>query len=256
MISNTEELASVWHLPTSGTDIPKLKWVKSKEATPPTILPESGVLIGESVFRGESKPVFVTDEDRRRHIYLIGQTGTGKSTLLVNMVASDIKEGKGLAIIDPHGELIESIVGLVPEERAKDVIIFDPSDLDSPLGLNMLEYNPARPEEKTFIVNEMQSIFNKLFTAETMGPMFEQYMRNALLLLMEDMPQEPATLIEVPRIFTDTEFRKRKLARIQNPVVIDFWEKEAVKAGGEASLANMTPYITSKFNNFIANDYM
>ena len=255
MILNTEELASVWHLPTSGTDIPKLKWVKSKEATPPTILPESGVLIGESVFRGESKPVYVTDEDRRRHIYLIGQTGTGKSTLLVNMVASDIKEGKGLAIIDPHGELIESIVGLVPEERAKDVIIFDPSDLDSPLGLNMLEYNPARPEEKTFIVNEMQSIFNKLFTAETMGPMFEQYMRNALLLLMDD-PNEHATLIEVPRVFTDSEFRKRLLAKATNPTVKDFWEKEAVKAGGEASLANMTPYITSKFNNFISNDYI
>ena len=89
-----------------------------------------------------------------------------------------------------------------------------------------------------------------------MGPMFEQYMRNALLLMMEDMPNEPATLVEVPRIFTDTAYRARKLARIHNPVVIDFWEKEAVKAGGEASLANMTPYITSKFGGFISNDYM
>jgi len=138
----------------------------------------------------------------------------------------------------------------------KDVIYFDPSDLWKPLGLNMLDYNFDRPEEKTFIVNEMQSIFNKLFVAETMGPMFEQYMRNALLLLMEDMPNEPATLMEVPRVFTDSEFRRRKLSRITNPIVRDFWEKEAVKAGGEASLANMTPYITSKFNNFIANDYM
>jgi hypothetical protein len=102
----------------------------------------------------------------------------------------------------------------------------------------------------------MQSIFNKLFPPETMGPMFEQYMRNALLLLMEDSVNEPATLIEVPRIFTDVEFRNKKLARIHNAVVIDFWQKEAVKAGGEASLANMTPYITSKFNNFISNDYM
>ena len=102
----------------------------------------------------------------------------------------------------------------------------------------------------------MQGIFNKLFSQETMGPMFEQYMRNALLLLMEDMPNEPATLIEVPRVFTDHEWRREKLSRITNPVLRDFWEKEAVKAGGEASLANMTPYITSKFNNFIANDYM
>ncbi len=255
MVLNTEELASVWHLPISSTEIPKLKWLKSKEATPPTILPGSGVLIGESVFRSESKQVYITDEDRRRHIYVIGQTGTGKSTLLVNMVTSDIKKGEGLAIIDPHGELVESIIALVPEERAKDVIVFDPSDLDNPLGLNMLEYNPDRPEEKTFIVNEMQSIFNKLFTAETMGPMFEQYMRNALLLLMDD-PNEHATLIEVPRIFTDPEFRKRLLAKATNPTVKDFWEKEAAKAGGEASLANMTPYITSKFNNFISNDYI
>jgi hypothetical protein len=102
----------------------------------------------------------------------------------------------------------------------------------------------------------MQSIFNRLFSQETMGPMFEQYMRNALLLLMEDIENEPATLVEVPRVFTDKEFRMRKLAKAKNPIVIDFWTKEAEKAGGDASLANMTPYITSKFNNFIANDYV
>ncbi len=120
----------------------------------------------------------------------------------------------------------------------------------------MVEASVEETEGATFIVNELQSIFNRLFTAETMGPMFEQYMRNALLLLMEDMKNEPATLVEVPRIFTDPEFRKRKLSRVQNPVVIDFWEKEAVKTSGEQGLANMTPYITSKFNNFIANDYI
>ncbi|TSC83335.1 MAG: hypothetical protein G01um101419_18 [Parcubacteria group bacterium Gr01-1014_19] len=255
-VLNTDEIASIWHLPTSLTEIPKLKWIKSKEAAPPpAILPENGNLIGASNFRGETKNIFLTDEDRRRHIYVIGQTGTGKSTLLVNMARSDIESGKGVAVVDPHGELIESILGLVPENRMKDVVLFDPGDLQKPLGLNMLEYNPNRPEEKTFIVNEMQSIFNKLFNPETMGPMFEQYMRNALLLLMDD-PNEHATIMEVPRIFTDVEYRKRLLQKATNPTVIDFWEKEAVKAGGEASLANMTPYITSKFNNFISNDYM
>ena len=125
------------------------------------------------------------------------------------------------------------------------------------MGMNMLDYNFEQPEEKTFIVNEMINIFDKLYDLKTTGgPMFEQYMRNALLLMMEDMPNEPATLIEVPRIFSDPAYRNRKLARIKNPVVIDFWEKEATKAGGEASLANMTPYITSKFSSFIANDYM
>ena len=256
MILSSEEICSFFHLPIASTDTPKLKWLKSKEAPPPPNLPKEGLLIGESSFRGESKPVYISREDRMRHIYLIGQTGTGKSTLLANMFIEDIKAGKGIAVIDPHGDLVENALSFIPKERIEDVIYFDPGDLERPLGLNMLDYNFSKPEEKTFIVNEMQSIFNKLFPPETMGPMFEQYMRNALLLLMEDMPNEPATLIEVPRIFTDDEYRERKLLRISNPVVIDFWEKEAIKVGGEASLANMTPYITSKFNNFIANDYM
>ena len=256
IILNTEEIASLFHLPISTTETPKVKWLKAKEASPPNSLPTAGTLIGHTVFRGQSQPVYITDEDRRRHIYLIGQTGTGKSTAMGDMILEDIKRGRGVAIIDPHGELAEVALAHVPKERFDDLIYFDPSDFMRPMGLNMLDFNFQKPEEKTFIVNEMQSIFNKLFPPETMGPMFEQYMRNALLLLMEDMPNEPATLIEVPRVFTDAEFRKRKLARIHNPVVIDFWEKEASKAGGDASLNNMTPYITSKFNNFISNDYM
>ncbi|MBI4087478.1 MAG: type IV secretion system DNA-binding domain-containing protein [Candidatus Liptonbacteria bacterium] len=256
MLLSAEEIASFYHFPTALTETPRIKWLKSKEAPPPANLPASGIQIGESLFRGQTKPVYITHEDRRRHVYTIGQTGTGKSTLLGNMIIEDIKQGRGVAIIDPHGDLVGNALGFIPKDRIDDLIYFDPADLERPLGLNMLDYNFDRPEEKTFIVNEMQSIFNKLFPPETMGPMFEQYMRNALLLLMEDMPNEPATLIEVPRVFTDAEYRARKLERIQNPVVIDFWEKEAVKAGGEASLANMTPYITSKFNNFISNDYM
>ncbi len=256
MILTSEEVASVFHFPISQTDTPRVKWLKSKDAPPPAELPSDGTPLGESLFRGERKKIYVAEEDRRRHVYVIGQTGTGKSTLLSNMIIEDIRKGKGVALIDPHGDLVESVLAAIPKERAEDVILFDPGDLERPLGMNMLDYSADRPEERTFIVNEMQSIFNKLFPPETMGPMFEQYMRNALLLLMEDMATEPATLIEVPRVFTDPEFRAKKLARIKNAVVIDFWQKEAVKAGGEASLANMTPYITSKFNNFISNDYM
>ncbi len=256
LILNAVELASVFHLPTPLTGVQKIKWLKSKEAPAPAELPTSGVVLGENIFRGARKTIMLSDDDRRRHLYIIGQTGTGKSALLKNMAVNDLRNGKGLAVIDPHGDLADGILSLVPKERYDDVIVFDPADLERPVGLNMLEYDFARPEEKTFIVNEMQSIFNKLFPPETMGPMFEQYMKNALLLLMEDMPNEPATLMEVPRVFTDAEFRERKLARIKNPAVIDFWEKEAVKAGGEAALQNMTPYITSKFNNFTANDYI
>ncbi|MEK7212227.1 MAG: DUF87 domain-containing protein, partial [Patescibacteria group bacterium] len=238
MTLSSEEIASFYHFPTSSTETPRVKWLKSKEAPPPANIPNQGIRIGQSFFRGEAKPIYITDDDRRRHLYTVGQTGTGKSTLLGNLVIQDIQAGRGVAVIDPHGDLADSILAHIPRERMDDLIYFDPADIWKPLGLNMLDYNQDRPEEKTFIVNEMQGIFNKLFLAETMGPMFEQYMRNALLLLMEDMANEPATLVEVPRIFTDVEYRRRKLARIKNPIVIDFWEKEAIKAGGEASLAN------------------
>lgn len=257
MILNTEELAGMFHLPSSTTLSSRIMWLKSKEAAPPVDLPTQGTKIGESDFKGDIRPIFITDEDRRRHVYIIGQTGTGKSALITNMAAEDIAQGKGVAVLDPHGDLIEKILSLVPKERADDVILFDPGYIQKPIGLNMLEYDFDKPEQKTFIVNEMLSIFDRLYDMKTAGgPMFEMYMRNALLLLMEDAPNEPATLMEVPRLFTDNEYRAQKLARITNPVVVDFWTKEAVKVGGEASLSNMSPYITSKFNNFIANDYM
>ena len=257
MTLSAEEIASFCHFPISSTDTPKVKWLKSKEAPPPENLPKEGLLLGESDFRGQRKPVYMGDDDRRRHLYLIGQTGTGKSTLIGNLVKEDIQSGKGLAIIDPHGDLVENALGFVPKERMDDVIYFNPGDLARPMGLNMLDYNFDRPEEKTFIINEMINIFDKLYDLKTTGgPMFEQYMRNALLLMMEDMPNEPTTLVEVPRIFSDPVWRNKKLERIHNPVVVDFWQKEAAKAGGDASLANMTPYITSKFNTFISNDYM
>lgn len=256
MILNTEELASLFHLPSSSTLSTRIKWLKSKEAPPPSDLPETGTPIGESTYRGEIKTIRITEDDRRRHVYTVGQTGVGKSTLLVDMALDDIKKGKGVAVIDPHGDLIDTLTGLIPPERMNDVIVFDPGYTKKPMGLNMLDYDFNRPEEKTFIVNEIQGIFNRLFLAETMGPMFEQYMRNALLLLMEDAVNEPATFVEVPRIFTDEDYRTKKLDRITNPVVVDFWTKEAIKVGGEASLSNMAPYITSKFNNFISNDYL
>ncbi len=261
MILNSEEIVSMFHFTTPFSEIPRVKSLKAKTAPPPSELPREGVLLGESVYRGEGREVRIHDEDRRRHLYIVGQTGTGKSNLITTMAAQDIRQGKGVAVIDPHGDLAHAVLGQVPESRAGDVIVFDPSDLLRPLGLNMIEYDFSRPEQKTFIVNEMVSIFDKLYDLKvTGGPMFEQYMRNALLLLMEDASPpaggEPATLMEVARVFTDAEYRKRKLARIKNPTVQDFWKKEAEKAGGEAALANITPYITSKFNTFTANDYM
>lgn len=257
IILNTEELASMFHLPSFSSDVPKIKWLKSKEAAAPANLPKSGTLIGKTSFRGQSQPVYIAEDDRRRHVYIVGQTGTGKTTLVANMAIEDIRNGKGVSIIDPHGELIEKILGQIPKERVDDVIVFDPGDLLRPLGMNMLEYDLDKPEQKTFIVNELFNILDKLYDMKTVGgPMFEQYMKNAILLLMEDMTNEPATLMELQKLFTDNDYRNRKLARIKNPVVIDFWEKEAAKATGDWSLANMGLYVNSKFNNFTANDYM
>lgn len=255
-VLSTEELASIFHFPISTTETPKLKWLKSKLAAAPANIPESGLILGKNVYRGEETVVRLGEDDRRRHLYIVGQTGTGKSSLIQELARQDIEDGKGIGIIDPHGELVENILGLIPSSRLEALVLFDPSDLAKPMGLNMLEYSPSHPEQKTFIVNELINIFDKLYDLKaTGGPMFEQYTRNALLLLMDD-PNEPATLMEVPKVLADKEYRTRLLAKCQDPAVKNFWEKEAEKAGGEAALANMVPYITSKFNIFIANDYM
>ena len=256
MVLNTEELASIFHLPTHTSDVPNVSWLRSKEAPPPEIIPKEGIKLGDSIFRGVTKEIRLTDEDRRRHLYIVGQTGTGKSVLIQNLAMQDMTDNKGLCVIDPHGETIEKILAYVPKERIDDIIVFDPGDRERPLGLNILEHDFNKPEEKTFIVNELIYIFNQLFDKQALGPMFERYMRNALYLLMDDMVNEPATLVEIPRVFTDEGFRQRKLARSTNQQVIDFWTKEVTKTTDDQSLGNFAPYVSSKFDNFISNSYL
>ncbi|MBU2028522.1 type IV secretion system DNA-binding domain-containing protein, partial [Patescibacteria group bacterium] len=256
MILNVEEIASVFHLPISVTEAPKIKWLKSNVAAPPVDIPQEGLILGFNDYRGTKTSIRITDEDRRRHIYTIGQTGTGKSSFLQEMAKQDARNGKGFCFIDPHGQAVEDILSCIPKERAEDVIIFDPSDVERPFGLNMLEYDEKHPEQKTFVINEMIGIFDQLYDLRaTGGPMFEQYMRNAMLLIM-DHPESGSTLMEISKVLADEDFRKMKLSHCQNPIVSDFWTKEAEKAGGEAALANMVPYITSKLTTFISNDMM
>ncbi|MCK5475850.1 MAG: TraM recognition domain-containing protein, partial [Candidatus Pacebacteria bacterium] len=164
--------------------------------------------------------------------------------------------GEGVCVIDPHGDLVEDALSNIPKHRAEDVVLFDPSIIQKPMGLNLLEYDENYPEQKTFVINEMIKIFDKLYDLKsTGGPMFEQYMRNAMLLIMDD-PESGSTLIEISKVLADEEFRKYKLSKCKNFTVVNFWEKEAQKAGGEAALANMVPYITSKLTQFISNDTM
>ncbi len=257
LLLNAEELASFWHFPIHTENAPYAAWVKSKEAPPPMELPEEGIILGKSVFRGQEKIVRILPNDRRRHIYSVGQTGTGKTYLMENLIIQDIQNGEGVCFIDPHGDSIDKILSYIPQNRVDDVVVFDPGDLERPMGLNMLEYDFNRPEQKTFIINELINIFDKLYDLKTTGgPMFEQYLRNALGLIMSDKT-EMATLMDVQRVFTNEEYRARKLTQCSDPTIVEFWQKEAARVtSGEISLQNITPYITSKFNTFVSNDYM
>ena len=256
IILNTEELASLFHFPISTTATPQVKWLKAKQAPVPSDISSEGLILGHNTHRGEDKIIKIEREDRRRHMYIIGQTGTGKSGFLGELIRQDIQNGEGLCVIDPHGDLVEDALSCVPKERAEDVVLFDPSNVQKPMGLNLLEYDENYPEQKTFVINEMIKIFDKLYDLKaTGGPMFEQYMRNAMLLIMDD-PASGSTLIEISKVLADEEFRKYKLSKCKNFTVKNFWEKEAQKAGGEAALANMVPYITSKLTQFISNDTM
>jgi len=253
-----KELATLLHFPVHGVSVaPQFKQARAKTAPAPIDIPQSGTHIGVNVHRGKETDIYITDKDRLRHLYVVGQTGTGKSVLLKNLVIDDIIAGHGVCYIDPHGTDITDVLSAIPPEREKDIIYFDPAYMDRVLGLNMLEYDVKHPEQKTFVVNELFSIFQKLYGAvpESMGPMFEQYFRNATLLVLED-PESGSTLLDISRVMSDEKFRNAKLAKCSNPIVFEFWNKIATKAGGDASLENIVPYITSKFDIFTANDFM
>ncbi len=253
-ILNLEELASIYHFPTHYIETPYIKAAKSITAAPPSDLPEKGVLtIGKVSYRNEERKVcFATPTDRRRHFYYIGQTGTGKSWFMKSMIIQDIINGEGVAVIDPHGELIEDVLAFIPKERIDDVVIFEPFDIERPCGLNMLEYDS--PEQKDFAVQEMIAIFMKLFPPEIIGPMFEHYMRNAMLALMADK-DNPGTLVEIPKMFTDPTFLQQRMAKVSDPVVRSFWTKEWGQTTG-STRSDMLGYVVSKLGRFIENEMM
>ncbi len=256
LVLNSEELASLFHLPHAAMETPKIEWLGARKALPPANLPSEGLLLGVSEYRNHQYEIRIKPQDRRRHMYVIGKSGGGKSVFMKSLVKQDVEDGRGVCIVDPHGDFAEECLEFVPKERAEDVIFFDPSDYDRPMALNMLEFDPKYPQQKTFAVEEMLKIFDQLYDLKaTGGPMFELYMRNAMLLIMED-PESGSTILEVSKVLADEQYRKYKLSKCQTNTVRDFWTKEAEKAGGEASLANMVPYITSKLTPFVANDFL
>ena len=188
LILSTQELATLVHLPTNQIiETTKIKRTRSRQALPPLDLPAQGLLLGKSVYRGREKDVRMLEDDRFRHMYVIGQTGTGKTSFLKHLIKQDIENGEGLAFIDPHGNDARDILGLIPKERWSDVIYFNPADTQYPIGYNLLEYDRTQPEQKTFIANELLEVIGKIYNlVEVGGPMFEQYFKNALFLLLSD----------------------------------------------------------------------
>lgn len=254
---NLKELATLYHIPSYVKNFSQLKKVDAAIAQAPLDLPQEGLFIGVNKYRHLTTNIFLPEADRLRHVYIIGQTGTGKSVMLKNMIIQDIKNGNGCCFIDPHGQDLLEILGNVPKERWDDVIYFDPAYADMPMGLNMMEYDRNKPEQKIFVINELLSIFKKLFgdsSPESMGPAFEQYFRNSAGLVMEH-PESGCTLLDISRVLSDKDYREYKLAHSKNPLINQFF-KNAEATTGDQGFENYVPYITNKFDVFISNEVM
>lgn len=248
-----DELASLFHFPNKSIETPYISWLSSKRAPAPEKIPTSGLYLGRSVFRGVDRPVYLSEDDRRKHMYIIGRTGTGKSELLKTLMLQDIMAGKGLCFIDPHGDAAEELLQLIPAHRAEDVIYFDPSDMARPFGLNMLEsYNE---EQKHFVVASIIGLMYKLFDPNKtgiIGPRFEHGVRNAMLTAMY---AEGATFVEVVRIMTDADFVKELLPKVADPVVRRYWTDQIAQTS-DFHKSEVLDYTVSKFGRFVTNKMM
>jgi hypothetical protein len=252
-VLTADELATIFHLPNKQIETPHIMWLYSKRAPAPDKVPTSGLYLGKSVFRGNTRHVYLSDYDRSRHMYIIGRTGTGKTEFLKSLMLQDIMAGKGLAFIDPHGDAAEELLSLIPPQRAEDVIYFDPGDTERPMGMNMLE--AYTEEEKHFVVASILGLMYKLFDPNRtgiIGPRFEHGVRNAMLSVMS-VPG--ATFIEVMRIMTDTEFLKDLLPKIQDPVVRRYWTDQIAQTS-DFHKSEVLDYTTSKFGRFVTNKMM
>jgi hypothetical protein len=255
-VVSTAELATLWHLPSDKVRIPMILWGQNVFSEPPENLPiAEGVsdeerakinFFGRAMFKNRDLIFGIKDVDRRRHLWAIGKTGTGKSTLIANMAIDDMKKGRGVAIIDPHGDLSDIILDYVPASRLNDVIYFNPADRDRPVRLNILEVK--NPVQRELIVSGIVAIFNKLY-GHSWGPRLEYILRNTLLALSE-VPG--MTLVEVPRLLTDREFRHATLAKVSDPVIKRYFENEFDKMPEKMLQESISP-ILNKVGQFISS---
>ncbi len=252
-ILNSEELATIFHLPNKTVETHHIRYLNAKNAPAPHNIPKSGLYLGKSNYRGESREVFIGDDDRRRHMYIIGKTGTGKSEFLKEMILQDIEAGKGVCAIDPHGEFIEDILELMPPERADDVIYFNPSDLSRPMGLNMMEADSE--EQRHFVVGSIIGLMYKLYDPHRtgiIGPRFEHAIRNAMLTIMY---KKGSTFIELVRIMTDVKYVDEMLPLVLDPVVKRYWTDQMAQTS-DFHKSEVLDYIVSKFGRFVTNKTM
>lgn len=254
-ILNSVELATIFHLP-DQRNIPtsQVQRQTAKQVDGPQYLPEEGILLGYNMFRGVKKEIRLSTNDRRRHTYIIGQTGTGKSKLLENLALQDMLDGKGFAFIDPHGDSAEELMGMVPKERVEDVIYFNPGDMDNPVGLNLFEYDT--PDQRDFLVQEAIAMLYRLYDpghTGIIGPRYEHWFRNAALTIMSD--PNGSSFIDIPQVFNDNEFAKQKLQFVTDQTVLDFWNKEMAQTS-DYHKSEVLGWFVSKFGAFLSNEMM
>lgn len=252
IILTPAEIASMYHLPhIKYNNIPAVKWQNYKVVKAPSNIPKEGLLLGHNVYRGEKQPIYMKRDDRFRHFYVIGQTGTGKSSILQVMARQDMQNGDGMCIVDPHGSLVEDLLPYVPKERVDDVIIFNPADLERPLGLNLLEAQTE--EEKDMVALDAMNIMLKMFDEETFGPRIQDYFRNGCLTLMSH--PEGGCITDIVRLFTDDAYQRACVKHVSNPVVKSFWTKQMAQTG-QREKQEMIPYFSAKFGAFVTNSMM
>lgn len=254
-VLNSVELATVFHLPDQNS-IPtsQVQRQLAKQVDGPTQVMDEGFLLGYNEFRGIRKQIRLSTNDRRRHTYFIGQTGTGKSSLLENLAYQDMMDGRGFAFIDPHGDSAESLLGVVPRERVEDVIYFCPGDMENPLGLNLFEFETQ--DQRDFLIQEAIAMLYKLYDpghTGIIGPRYEHWFRNAALTIMSD--PNGSTFIDIPQVFNDQSFTDEKLKYVTDRTVLDFWNKEMAQTS-EANKSEVLGWFVSKFGAFLSNEMM
>ncbi len=253
LLLGTAELASFFHLPSiKYNKVETIKWQRSKIAPAPKDIPQEGLHLGTNTYRGEKKKIFMNNEDRFRHFYIIGQTGTGKSSIIQLMARQDFHNGNGVCIVDPHGSLIDDLLPYIPRERADDVIYFNPADTERPMGLNLLEGKSA--EEKDLIALDAMNMMVKMFGNEVFGPRIQDYFRNGCLTLMDD-EDDGGAITDLVKLFTDDEWQKYKVSKVKNPIVKSFWDKQMASTGAREK-QEMIPYFAAKFGQFYTNTLM